>query len=184
MHKPLPNATTLHDLLVYDPLAGTFIWKPRRPEHFTATEKRTPEWLCLWWNKRFAGQPAGSPTPHGYVVIRIGSIDYRAHRVAWVMTYGCEPDFIDHINGDRADNRLTNLRSVNHGENTRNAKKRTDNLSGTVGVSYFAPKGTWRARINLNGETLLLGYFKTKEEAIAARKAAEKTHGYHENHGR
>jgi hypothetical protein len=100
------------------------------------------------------------------------------------MTYNTELEFIDHINGDRSDNRITNLRSVSHSGNTKNAKRRGDNLSGMTGVSFFRPKGTWRARINHNGETILLGYFRTYEEAVAARKAAEKIYEYHENHGR
>ena len=184
MHKKLPDATRLHELLEYKPDTGKFIWKQRSPEHFTATDKRSLKWLCLWWNKRFAGTEAGTIGTGGYTLIRVDTTDYLAHRLAWVIVYGQEPEFIDHINGDRSDNRLENLRSVTRIENTRNAKKREDNQSGTVGVSYFAPKNTWRARININGKTVLLGYFKTKNEAIAARKAAEITHGYHANHGR
>ena len=184
MHKPLPNATLLHELLTYDPVVGTFIWNTREPKHFTQTPQRTQDWLCKWWNTRFANTPAGSYDPAGYLLIRINGVDYRAHRIAWAMTYGAAPGFIDHINGVRDDNRIQNLRSVNYDDNTKNAKKREDNRSGTTGVGYYPPKNKWRARINYKGRTIALGYFNTLEEAVAARKAAEKIYEYHENHGR
>jgi hypothetical protein len=114
----------------------------------------------------------------------MSGVDYKAHRLIWLMSYGVAPEFIDHINGVRDDNRLENLRSVSWEENTKNAKRRADNVSGVTGVSFYSPKGTWRARINYKGRTVLLGYFKTPAEAVAARRAAEKIYGYHENHGR
>jgi hypothetical protein len=184
MHKPLPTASLLHELLTYDPNTGDFIWKERTSKHFTPTPHRTAEWLCRWWNTRFANVQAGSLDPHQYVLIRINGIDYRAHRVAWVMTYGVEPKYIDHINGVCNDNRIENLRSVTSEDNTKNAKRRCDNQSGVTGVSYFRPKNTWRARINYKNATITLGYYRTKEEAIAARKAAETLYAYHTNHGR
>lgn len=184
MLKPLPPASLLHELLSYDPETGEFVWKTRRPDHFAPTLRRTAEWQCRWWNKRFADTAAGSRDPNGYVLIRVNGIDYRAHRLAWVMSYSTDLEFIDHINGNRSDNRIANLRSVSHSGNTKNAKRRGDNLSGVTGVSFFRPKGTWRARINHNGRTILLGYFRTYDEAVAARKAAEKVYEYHENHGR
>ena len=184
MLKPLPDASLLHELLSYDPLTGVFTWKARQPNHFTASPRRSAEWSCLWWNKRWSGTTAGTVDPNGYLLIRVNRIDYRAHRLAWVMTYKTDLEFIDHINGVRHDNRIANLRSVSASGNQRNAKRRDDNHSGTTGVSYFEPRQTWRARINFNGETILLGYYKTREEAIAARKAAEVTYEYHKNHGR
>jgi hypothetical protein len=184
MPKKLPDVQLLSELLSYDPNTGLFCWKPRLPKHFISTPHRSTEWQCKWWNTRFANTEAGSFDPGGYKLIRINSIDYRAHRLAWLIIHGTTPEFIDHINGIRDDNRIVNLRSVNHEANTQNAKRRRDNITGTVGVSYYASKGTWRARINKAGKTILLGYFRTKEEAIAARKAAERMYEYHENHGR
>jgi hypothetical protein len=184
MHKPLPDTSLLHELLLYTPESGAFQWKPRSPKHFVPTARRTAEWLCRWWNTRFANTQAGSFDPHQYILIRINGVDYRAHRIAWMMTYGSEPEFIDHINGNPSDNRITNLRSVSFEDNTKNARRRADNRSGATGVSYFAPKNTWRARINYQNKTILLGYYRSKEEAIAARKAAETVYLYHANHGR
>jgi hypothetical protein len=184
MLKPLPPASLLHELLAYAPDTGEFVWKPRLDRHFTPTPRRTAEWLRRWWNARFVNAQAGSLDHNGYVLIRVNGVDYRAHRIAWVMTYDQDPKFIDHINGVQTDNRIANLRSVSHEDNTKNAKRRADNLSGVTGVSYFAPKNTWRARINYKGKTVLLGYYHSKEEAIAARKAAETVYSYHINHGR
>lgn len=184
MHRPLPSANLLRELLNYAPDTGTFIWRERRPEHFTATAQRTPGWLCRWWNTRFANTQAGSYDPNQYLLIRVNGTDYRAHRIAWVMSYDSEPEFIDHINGNPTDNRLVNLRSVSQADNAKNAKRRADNQSGVTGVSYFSPKNTWRARINYKGATITLGYYRSKEEAIAARKAAETLYVYHANHGR
>lgn len=183
MRKPLPDASVLKDLLTYDPHAGSFVWNPRRPEHFAATDARTPEWACSWWNSRFANQPAGCVDPSGYHLIRINGVDYRAHRVAWMYVNGAEPDTIDHVNGDRMDNRIENLRDVDAAGNARNAKRRDDNLSGVTGVGFYPKTGRWRARINRDGKTILLGYFDTKAEAIAARKAAESAAGYATRHG-
>ena len=183
MRKPLPDASVLKDLLSYAPDSGLFVWRLRRPEHFTATAARTPEWSCRWWNARFAGQPAGFTDPSGYLIIRIHGIDYRAHRIAWVYMHGEEPDTIDHKNGDRIDNRLGNLRDVDSTGNARNAKRRGDNLSGITGVGFYPKTGKWRARINYEGKTILLGYFNTQDAAIAARQAAEKQYNYHKRHG-
>lgn len=183
-HKKLPPVKLLHELLVYDPTTGAFIWRQRRREHFTATQRRTTKWLCLWWNKRFAGKPAGTMSPFGYTIIRINGVDYRASRIAWILLHSYEPDNVDHINGVRNDDREHNLRSVTFQENTKNAKLRTDNNSGVVGVGYYPLRGMWRARINHNGTSILLGYFKTRDEAVAARTAANRLYKYHKNHGR
>jgi hypothetical protein len=183
MRKPLPDASVLKDLLAYDLHTGAFVWKERRPEHFEATEARTPEWACRWWNSRFAGQTAGFTDPNGYLLIRIGGVDYRAHRMAWVYIHGSEPDTIDHVDGNRANNRIGNLRNVDATGNARNAKRRDDNASGTTGVGFYPKTSKWRARINRGGKTVLLGYFGTKAEAIMARKRAESEAQYAPRHG-
>lgn len=184
MLKPLPDVKYLNSILSYNPHTGRFMWIERTPDMFQDS-KRDPEWACRWWNSRFAGIEAGTIHPYGYRLIRVKGIDYFAHRLAWYMWHdGIAPEFIDHINGVRDDNRIQNLRSVNHEDNTKNAKRRADNRSGTTGVSFYPTKGTWRARINYMGNTILLGYFHSKDEAIAARRAAEKVYQYHTNHGR
>ncbi len=91
---------------------------------------------------------------------------------------------IDHVNGVRNDNRLSNLRTVTNAENTRNGKKRCTNTSGVTGVSWFKPNKSWGAYINAEGERRFLGLFKDLFSAATARKSAERKYNYHPNHGR
>jgi len=103
-----------------------------------------------------------------------------AHRVAWALHYGEWPKHeIDHINGNKRDNRIQNLRDVPHLLNQRNRGLRADNTSGADGVSWMKA-GFWR--VTVAGK--YLGIFKDFEAAVAARKSAEQAHGYHVNHGR
>lgn len=98
------------------------------------------------------------------------------------MVTGCDPNYIDHINGNRVDNRFLNLRSCDHETNMRNAPKRKDCASGYPGVSLYKPTGKWQARIGVNRTNsdgrISLGHFATFEEAVAARQAAETEYGY------
>jgi hypothetical protein len=102
-----------------------------------------------------------------------------------LLTYGSWPeDQIDHINGNKKDNRLENLRAVSNRENLRNKKIYKNNTSGTIGVSFYKSKQGYQASIKINGKRKNLGVFKNKEEAIAARAAANIKYNFHENHGR
>lgn len=79
----------------------------------------------------------------------------------------------DHINGDRLDNRKSNLRTVTRSQNLHNTKRRKDNKSGIIGVNHHDKNNSWRARIRVNYKEIDLGCFKTIDEAIVARKNAE-----------
>lgn len=116
----------------------------------------------------------------GYLAGSIAGFPRLAHRVAWLVTHGYWPHEIDHINGDRADNRLVNLREVTRKVNSENHAIPRNNTSGAPGVFYHKASGRWYARIAKK----YLGMFTTFEEALAVRKAAESEHGYHPNHGR
>jgi len=91
---------------------------------------------------------------------------------------------IDHINGDRCDNRLLNLRVVSPQVNAMNRSNRSDNTSGCLGVCWHPSTQKWRARIKVMGKQKSLGLFAEKIDAICARKDAEKKYGFHRNHGR
>ena len=122
---------------------------------------------------------------HRYCRVEINRKQYYAHRIAWLLTYGSWPeDQIDHINGNGLDNRLENLRAVSKRENLRNQKIPKNNTSGTLGVSFDKRRQNYHAKITINGKSRHLGYFKNKEEAIAAREAANIKYNFHENHGR
>ena len=161
--RKLPSRERLWDLLDYQPLTGDLTWKPRpSASHF-----------------RMAGTPAiNYVNSQGYKVGRLDDAGVKAHRVIWKMMTGDDPQIIDHINGDRADNRWGNLRSVGRFENARNLGLSKNNTSGHNGVYWFPRYQKWMASIRINGKRKNLGYFATKEEAIAARALADAANGY------
>ncbi|WP_461307649.1 HNH endonuclease [Albidovulum sp.] len=186
INRPTQIAPSLvRDLLHYDPDTGQLTWKPRKPRHFKHCE-RDPDWVCKIWNTKYSGRSAFGRRRHGYVAGHILGVNVYAHRVAYVIMTGAWPSGqIDHINGQRDDNRWQNLRLVDPQENSRNTAISRCNSSGVVGVSWNREKRRWWAYINEgNRQRRLLGAFRSKADAVAARKAAEKRYGYHENHGR
>lgn len=125
--------------------------------------------------RRIVGQTAGSLKPSGYVCINLDNVRYRAHRLAWFYMTGEPPDAqVDHINGDRADNRWANLRLANQQQNSANMRVRDSNRIGIKGVSvYYGINGTkYRGHIMIDGRTIYLGSFDTVGEAKAAYDAA------------
>jgi hypothetical protein len=173
--RQLPDAEHLRKLLDYDPQTGVLSWRHRPEEMFISPAK------AAWWNRTFAGKPAMCCLhPVGYWHGTIEQKAYYAHRIIWKLVYGADPAVIDHINGDKTDNRLANLRSVGRAENNRNRSLSRGNSSGVSGVRFEANR--WVARIGKTGG--YLGRFETKDEAIAARKAAEAENNFHPNHGR
>lgn len=132
------------------------------------------------------GKEAGTTNKSGYRQVCLNSTVYLTHRLIWKMMTGEDPqEDIDHINGERSDNRWVNLKTATRSENLRNSKRSTKNNSGAVGVSWCKIKRKWRAEIVDNeGKHVHLKYCETLEEAIAVRKAAEKELGYSERHGR
>lgn len=168
-----------HKRLSYDPDTGIFRWKEAGPEFFMTQR------AFKTWNGRYAGTEAGNLDVTGYSRIGFRGKLPLAHRLAWLMVKCVWPErFLDHIDGDKTNNRILNLREVDGFQNQRNCPKRKDNSSGVTGVSFKKKSGKWAANISLDGKQRHLGYFNTKEDAIAVRKAAERTHGYHKNHGR
>lgn len=147
--KKLPSQEDLKSLLDYTSDTGIFIWRI------------TPS-NCIC-----TGDIAGNHSKQsGYIQIQFDNKIYPAHRLAWKYHYGIDPIyFIDHINGDRNDNRISNLREATNIENLRNSKKYSTNTSGFKGVSYHKGYGKWQARATMNGKRIHLGWFDTPEEA-------------------
>lgn len=143
----------------------------------------------LYWknptNSIAPGSVAGTPSPRDkYITVVVNKKRYMVHRIIWLWMTGDWPKHqIDHINHNRADNRWVNLRDVTHRQNHMNRPMSKANKSGHVGVRWDKSRNKWKASIKLEDRKLHLGRFDTKEEAIEARKEAERVHGYHENSG-
>jgi hypothetical protein len=180
--KPIPSQETLLQLLRCDPEAGLLFWRARSVDIFPAKTPARSECMCRLWNSRYADKEALTCISDGYKTGAINGTNFKAHRIIWKMVHGEDPDQIDHINGDRVDNRLANLRSVDLGENSRNRARPRSNTSGIIGV-YFWTNGThsyWVAHCGKGRQQ----YFATKPEAAACRAEYERSREFHPNHGR
>lgn len=164
---------------LFDYRDGKLYWRLRPETDF----KSRREWKII--NTLYAGKEAGTYANGGYRVVKTKEFRVRVHRLIWIYFYG-EPASgeVDHINGDPSDNRISNLRVVTSIENRRNMARPKNNTSGAIGVSYRANRKKWRAYIMIDNRQITLGHYKTKEEAILARKRAEEEIGFHPNHGR
>ena len=149
------TAERARELLHYDKKTGAFKWKKSSPG-------------------RVAGKSVGTIS-HGYRQIELDYKFFRAGRLAWLIVTGSWPEcLIDHINGNRSDDRWTNLRAASYQENARNKTLCRRNKSGKVGVHKVKRNGLWGAEIGLNGRNIKLGHFRSKSDAIAVRLEAEK----------
>lgn len=154
--KTLITAERLRALLEYDPDTGIFRWRPGR--------RRVPD-----------GMVAGAYRLKGYIDIRIDQRGYGAHRLAWMYVHGVWPVVIDHVNGNRSDNRICNLRSVTHGENLQNRKgpgKRSK--TGLLGVCFSKKDRVYVAAISLNNKTIRVAHSKDPQVAYAAYLEAKR----------
>lgn len=176
--RPLPSQEYLNSVLDYCPETGVLTWKHRNERHFKSSG------AFKTWNTRFSGRAAGSPHGQGYRQINLDGKVYLAHRVIWTMVHGdFGTDDIDHINGNRSDNRLENLRSVSRTVNLRNAATKGVGATGVCGVSLHRSTGKYRAYVGINGKQVHLGFFDDVDSAIAARSKANETYGFTDRHG-
>src|SRR5262249_27099557 len=150
-----------------DPCTGEFTWLVNAGRH-----------------GRVGGAAGHLDESQGYVLVGICGESYRAHRLAWFYVHGqWPPQEIDHINGNRADNRIANLRLATDAENAWNASRRSDNSTGYKGVSMYK-NGKFMAYVHKGRKRHHLGYFDTPEAAHAAYvKAAAELHGEFANTG-
>lgn len=145
----------IKSVLDYDPITGRFHWLQRVSQ------------------RSKAGDEAGYDTVFGYRGFRIKGKQYRAHRLAWLLAHGELPSSeIDHINGDRKDNRLCNLRLATRQQQQFNRKTPKNNTSGAKGVCWDRIAKKWRALITRNGRNHFLGHFVQIEDAKAAYENA------------
>jgi hypothetical protein len=147
----------LRELLDYDPDTGRFVWK------VTSS------------NRAVAGSVAGNTSSYGYRRINVLGEAYLAHRLAFLWMTGEMPsNQVDHINGQRSDNRWANLRPATNAENGRNIRGNSRNTSGVTGVTRDRRRGVWQAQIKTGGKNITIGRYTDFDEAASARKRAEK----------
>ncbi len=131
-------------------------------------------------NYRFAGKEAGAVAKVGYRLISIGKFREYAHRIVWIMHNGAIPYQyeIDHVNGDKLDNRIENLRLATRGQNSMNKVAQINNTSGCKGVVWDSSIHRWRARLQKDGRMKYLGIYSDKSDAITAvMRAIHVEHG-------
>ena len=151
------TAEIMRALLAYDPDTGIFRWMVSRG------------------NRIKVGAAAGTVSSNSYAVIKINGMPFKAHRLAWLHFHGVWPEHqIDHIDENKSNNRISNLRDVPQSMNQHNAiKPRKDGTSGYRGVSWDKGKTRWRAQIEVNGQKQYIGLFDTPKAAHAAYLAAK-----------
>jgi hypothetical protein len=168
----------LKECFLYEQELGILIWRERPVEHFKNQHRQRI------FNSKYAAKKAGVINTAGYWVVGLNGKLFLGHRLIWIYHFGAEPEVIDHINHNRSDNRLENLREVSRALNSRNMNREVKAESGHFGVYRNAQNECWDASIQLNGKKKHLGSFKEKEAAIRARKAMEEKLNYHANHGK
>jgi len=155
--NPHPSQERLLELFEYDPDVGSF-------KRLITIGSRATKGMVVF----------GYLDSCGYPFLRVDGKLYKFHRLVWIISNGAIPEHlrIDHINRNRSDNRLCNLRLVTHMENCHNQTLKSTNTTGYTGIT--AKNNKWRSRIKVNYKTVHLGYFDTKEEAYQAYLNAKK----------
>lgn len=144
--------------------------------------------ILLWKNpsssKVKVGQKAGYVGKDGYGVVKINNISYKLHKIVFLYHYGYIPECIDHINGNRSDNNIENLRESTRSQNNWNSIKPKTNTSGVKGVSWYKTYNKWVAKCKVFGKQYFLGYFHNIEDAESAVIEFRKNnHGEFANNG-
>lgn len=143
----------------------------------------------LYWKKNFTykikkGNLAGTKNSRGYFQVGMNGKLYLIHRIIFKMHNGYLPQYLDHIDTNRENNRIENLRPATSSENHHNASKRTDNKSGVKGVCWDKRRSKWRASCHLNGVQYCAGLYDSIEEAKKQLEVFRKSkHGSFANNG-
>lgn len=158
------TADELKCLLKYEPTTGCFTWISGHAKHL--------------------GRAAGTVTTNGaYLNIGINYKRYPAHHLVWLYFHGGLPKRLDHIDGNRLNNRIENLREADPSQNRMNVSVGKNNTSGVKGVSWSADRNRWWVTVQAYGVLHNIGYFTDLKEAADAREsAAKRIHGEFARH--
>jgi len=161
-NKPLPPLEVLKEHFDYNPDTGIIIWKKTTNQRIKVGEEAG----CLnVMTKNLV-----------YRRIKFNYFNYKAHRLAYYMYHGIDPrnNDIDHEDRNGLNNKINNLRLATRSDNCKNRSIAENNTSGVTGVTWNKKRRKWATQIKMNGKQKYLGYFVNKEDAIQARKEAEK----------
>lgn len=160
------SAEYVRSVMEYSPDTGVFVWRYRSD-------------VPKEWNTRFAGREIRNRRTSGHLFAILNYQQIPLHRLAWLYMMGEMPEnLIDHINGDRADNRWSNLRQATTFQNAQNRIASSRSSHGLKGLHWHKAAQKWCAQIRANGRREYLGLFESKDDALAAyRVAAERLHG-------
>jgi hypothetical protein len=141
----------------------------------------------LYWKvnkttRNWIGKRCGSPI-NGYLSVMIDGKNWMCHRLIYLIHHGYMPKMIDHLNNDRADNRIENLREANTQTNTYNQVLRSNNVSGIKGVSWNNDRQKWAVRVNHNKKTYQRYVQDLELAELVAIEMRSKLHGDFANHG-
>lgn len=160
------DVEVLRSLVDYDPITGILRWKRRGPEHFSNGLPRNAN----AWNSKYAGAQVGRVLAQGYMQTMIMQERVMVHRLAWMLYHGKRlPDGaqIDHVNGNKADNRIENLRICTPSQNQSNAAKKHTSL--LRGAHFHKATGKWQTSLKIH-----LGTYDSADEAAAAFESVAK----------
>jgi len=176
--KCLPSIKRLNECFSYNPESGELVRKLRpRSEYKTEAAYK----MC---QKRFENYSTQRANAQGYLCTQIDGRTCLVHRIAWKISYGTEPEFIDHQNGNRKDNSLSNLRNVSRSQNAMNRAVQRNSTTGIHGVTINNRLKSFCVYIKRDGKRSFLGSTTDFFEACCLRKSAEIVFGFHANHGR
>jgi HNH endonuclease/AP2 domain len=159
--KQRPTPEEIRSYMEYDKSSGVVRWKVRRHGRGGVINP---------------GDAVGSVNAAGYLETRVNGYRDYVHRIAWALHYGAWPtQNIDHIDGDKRNNRISNLRDCSQRVNVENQRiVSRNNTSGFTGVVWRADKKRWSALIQVDGKRKRLGGFDTPEQAHAAYLSAKR----------
>jgi HNH endonuclease len=171
--KSLPELNYLNECFVLDSnLDCGLRWNINRPAHHFSTLN-----VCLSWNQRFAGKPAGSILGSGYYYSRILNDRYPNHRIIYAIhnkTIDFDDMLVDHIDNNKMNNTPANLRLATYSENQHNSNKQVNNTSGHKNISFVKKLNKYRCAMRYHGKDIYIGLFETLEEALVARDSTFK----------